>query len=65
MEDQAVPLAEQPRRSPVWKLVAYFAGLVLFGQIARLVFEGIQDAEALRGFVKINQVIKPVARPYA
>jgi hypothetical protein len=57
MEAQPMPLSEEPRRSPVLKLVLYFVGLFAFSQIVMLVFRALEGSPTLQNFAKLNQII--------
>jgi hypothetical protein len=57
MDDQAMTQDGEPRRSPVLKLVFYFLGLFLFGQLVMLVFRALDGSPVLANLAKLNQII--------
>ena len=54
MDDVTVTPVGEPKRSPVLKLVFYFLGLFLFGQLVMLVFRALEGNSALANLAKLR-----------
>ena len=57
MDEQTPPIEEKPTRNVVWRLVAYFIGLFVFGRLTMVLFAYLAGVPALQGFAKFNQII--------